>query len=185
MYKEETIINKIKEHFQTKYTLNKNIKPFRMTNISFKLKYDFNVNINAYISFDNKKNNKVSLSIFTGYSRHDLICDVSNDEYLNDIQKYLDELMGQINTYENFIKDFVDSVVDDLYNVDYHINLNTLKVYFKSDNGRAVIYPELELGHGGEYVTMYIDSIDGGNYPMKMYSSISFDDAKEMLDFYL
>jgi hypothetical protein len=69
--------------------------------------------------------------------------------------------------------------------VEYHINLNILSTYFKSDKGRAIIYPVLEFGHIGDYVTMYIDSINGGKYPMKMYSSIRFSDAKDMLDFYL
>ena len=178
------VLNYIRENLNNYYTIIDEDSMLSAKTFKIKLKYDFNVNVLINIdTFANTDNFTITI-IFNG-NTHIINADANYISYLNDINTCLNKLMEQIYTYEEFIKGFVDSVVTDLYSVDYHINLNTLHTYFKSNNGRAVIYPLIEFGHGGEYVTMYIDSIDGGEYPMKMYSSISFDDAKDMLDFYL
>lgn len=180
------VLKTIKNHLKSKYKIVDKESTISITTFKIILKYDFNVSI--IVSIDRCYANDASTNftiIVVCNGKHKIYADARYISYLNEIDICLDKLMEQINTYEEFIKGFTDSVVDDLYNVECHINLNTLHTYFKSDNGRAVIYPAIELGHGGEYVTMYIDSIDGGNYPMKIYSSISFDDAKGMLDFYL
>lgn len=190
------VISKIKNHFKDRYVIfdSKMITPRSFSQLCIQLKYDFNLMMSVHFntwSYDNlvefSENAKFSLKLWCGVNHRELSFKLtdSDSNYLNEIEKCINELMEQIKLYEEFIEGFVDSVVDDLYNVEYIKNLNTGYTYFKSDNGRAVIYPVLEFGHSGEYVTMHIDSIDGGNYPMKLYSSISFDDAKEMLDFYL
>lgn len=107
-----------------------------------------------------------------------------NAKYLIEVKNVIDDLMNQIKTYEEFIKGFVDSVIDDLHGVEYQINLNTATAYFKSDDNKAIIYPAIEFGHTEKYATMYVNSLTG-KYPMKMYSSISYEDAKEMLEFFL
>ena len=188
---ETNIINKIRDHFKDKYNFDENGKLIsvytRQRQFIIKLNYNFNVHVTVVSEYPYRDEGSVvfKLVLLHGYSSQEVYGNISNDEYLNEFEKCIDDLIDQIHIYEEFIKGFVDSVVDDLYNVEYHINLNTLHTYFKSYNGRAVIYPALELGHKGRYVTMYIDSIEGGKYPMKMYSSISYDDAKDMLNFYL
>ena len=194
---EREITQKIIEYFDGKYCIKRSTYSSTSyeNTLIINLNYDFKLYITVRFGYtrcyypDKPEciSNPITILFKIAHSDYIINSEYSEDNhsYLNEIENAINKLMDQIHTYEIFIKDFVDSVVDDLYNVEYHINLNTLHTYFKSDNGRAVIYPVIEFGHGGEYVTMYIDSIDGGKYPMKMYSSISFDDAKEMLDFYL
>ena len=178
------VLNDIKENLNNYYTIIDEDAIASVKTFKIKLKYDFTVNVIVNIDTFNGADN-FTIAIMCNGNKHIINADANYISYLNDINTCLNKLMEQIHTYEEFIKGFVDSIVTDLYNVEYHINLNTLHTYFKSHNGRAVIYPVIEFGHGGEYVTMYIDSIEGGRYPMKMYSSISYDDAKDMLGFYL
>lgn len=182
------VINKIKERLKNNYTFIENMNvpnTFTTSTIFIKLKYDFKVLLSLRFTKITGGYEDFEIVLSCGNTRQTILANTAYISYLNDIETCLNKLIDQIHAYEEFIKDFTEFVVNDLYNVDYHINLNTLHTYFKSYNGRAVIYPKIEFGHGGEYVTMYIDSIDGGNYPMKLYSSISYEDAKEMLGFFL
>lgn len=194
---EKEITQKIIEYFNGKYRIKRSTystASYENTliinlNYNFKLFITIRFGYTRCYSPDNPEciSNPITILFKIAHSDYMVNSEYSEDNhrYLNDIEDVINRIIEQIHTYEEFIKGFTDHVIDDLYNVECHINLNTLHTYFKSDNGKAVIYPDLEFGHGGEYVTMYIDSIEGGRYPMKMYSSISFDGAKDMLGFYL
>lgn len=173
--KEKIIIDKITERFKEKY--------------SIKNKFD---GISIYL---NKKCCSITLDICTQLSSELLLyingdsnnCDRliinTNDDYLEILEMILNNLTNQLSIYIDFIKGFQESI-DEIYEWYSVMDLVECKLYIKNDCMQAVIVPVLELDNDNDYTTMHINSIDG-NYPMKRFTSISYDDLKDDISFFV
>ena len=175
--KETKIIESIENRFKGRYSIDIMLSG---TSIYINSKCTVHkLNIDAHLL---DKDNVLIISIDDNEPYY-MKLDVDETGYLDVLEDILKNLNNQLNIYKDFITDFQQCLENDS---EYEGIMDIVKaqLYIKFHNNKVVIKPKFDMFNEDNYAAMYIDSIYG-NYPMEKYTSISFDDLKSCIDFFL
>ena len=173
------VINQIKEKFGDKYKLDYGIEGISIFINSKLFSTKLNIDVHAVLL-----NKSLLLSIDDGKK---YVMKIDYDEpdhrYLEILQDIMNNLNNQFDIYREFISGFAESITDE-YAWDALLDLVSCKLYVKGKRGNAVVEPVFDISNDENYTTMHINSIDG-NYPMKKFTSISYNDLKDDISFFV
>lgn len=176
---EQKVINQIEEKFGDDYKLDYGIEGISIFINSKLFSSKLNIDVHSTLS-----DQSLLLSIDDG-KKH--VMKIDNDEpdhlYLEVLQDIMNNLNNQLDIYSEFISGFAESITDE-YMWDALLDLVSCKLYVKGKRGKAVVEPVFDITNDEDYATMHINSIDG-NYPMKKFTSISYDDLKDDISFFV
>lgn len=176
---EQRVINQIEEKFGDKYKLDYSIEGISIFINSKLFSSKLNIDVHSTLS-----DQSLLLSIDDGKKQ---VMKIDNDEpdhlYLEVLQDIMNNLNNQFDIFFSFIVGIL-SEINDILEWDHHLDLVSYNLYIKGKNGKAVIKPVFDITNDEDYTTMHINSIDG-NYPMKRFTSISYDDLKDDISFFV
>ena len=174
--KEKDVIDKITQRFGNDYSMD-----FRIGEISIYINSKLSrlkLNIDYF-----QVNGTNSLVVYTG---DDDACYMKYHEdktdYLDMINDILNNLSNQLNIYKDFIIGFTQHLSDNGY--EYLMDMVGAKLYINLHNNKVVIEPKLNMSNTENYATMHVNSIYG-KYPLEKYTSISFDDLQDDINFFI
>lgn len=162
----------------------------------FKDNYKMQINNGGYLSI--YLFNKCDIALNLDIESDDLLvwlntdskdnCDyVSlNYDYLDTLHKTLSKLNNQLNIFNDFIEGLILSINEDNDSWLYTMDLVKWRLYIKSKtrSEKAIIEPILSLYNDQNYCTFHVNGLDS-HYPMKRFTSISYDDLKDDISFFV
>lgn len=176
--KTNSIIEEVINHFKDKYTIYQNMSNLIIleipNNAGSKVKLYFRVSGLPGFSYNDNGIYNIQCTLdrnaFNGVS-----ADVK-EGYIDTISSVVKNIEYQLLKYTEFIKGYSEYIEDNPLWI-HSINLNDIKLYIKNriSNETVVLEPALTIGDGNMCATMKLNNIKG-NYPMTVYSSISFED---------
>ena len=159
----------------------------------FEDKYDLDYCVDGVSIYVDNKIYRVKLIIGIQYVAADvLILSVNNTvnytmtidgecSYLISIQDILDNLKRQMIVYRDFISDYVHHYLENEDQDKIIVDLVEGKLYLYS---KVVIVPVFDINNDENYCEILINSLTG-LYPMKRFTSISYDDLTDCISFFI